>query len=295
VTTTAEAPGRPAATQGRQPGGVAVVIDDDPASQELMRRSLGRGGYRVLVAGTGEAGLGLARELAPSVIFLDVVLPGMDGWEVLAAVKADPRLAAVPVVMMTMLDERKKAQALEADGFLLKPVDRSRLTAVLAGLAPGGAEQPPLAEAATRQPEAQGEATAAPSAPPTPPSASDGPILLVEDDPTNRQILARTLRKQGLPVVEAADGQAALERVHEAPPSLIILDLMLPVMDGLTFVQRLRAEPAHRGIPIIVLTAKDLTAEDRGRMGDSVRKVFQKGSCKRDDILGEVARFRAAT
>jgi len=120
-------------------------------------------------------------------------------------------------------------------------------------------------------------------------------VLLVEDDLTNRQLLARLLRKQGMAVVEAGDGRSALERVSEATPSLIILDLMLPVMDGITFVQQLRKNPTHHAIPIVVLTAKDLTAEDRERLGDSVRKVLQKGSCKREDVLGEINRARVAS
>lgn len=268
------------------PPRTCVVIDDDPASQELMRRFLTRGGFRVIVASSGEEGLRLSCEASPSLIFLDVVLPGMNGWAVLEAVKAEPRLAGVPVVIMTILDERKKAQHLEAAGFLLKPVDRSRLTALLASLDQGAS----VPEAPRPVQEEPRPAAAAPA----PPDAN-GPILLVEDDPTNRQILARLLRKQGLPVVEAGDGRTALDRVGETPPSLIILDLMLPVMDGLTFLQHLHAHPTHRHIPVVVLTAKDLSAEDRGRMGESVRKVLLKGSCKREDILGEVTRSRIAS
>jgi CheY-like chemotaxis protein len=185
---------------------------------------------------------------------------------------------------MTTLDDRKKAQNSEASGFLLKPVDRSRLTGLIATLNQDfGNPEPP-------RPTQEAPPATAPA-----PADPSSPILLVEDDPTNRQILARMLRKHGLPVVEVGDGKAALDCVRETPPSLIILDLMLPVMDGLTFVQHLHSVPAHRSIPIIVLTAKDLTTEDRRRMGESVRKILQKGSCKREDILSEVTRSRTAS
>jgi CheY-like chemotaxis protein len=277
----------PLPTTHAAPSGPVLVIDDDAACRELMLRSLSRAGFDVIVAATGEEGLQRLRDTYPLVIFLDLVLPGMSGWDVLTAVGADPRLAGVPVVIMTMLDERKKAQALGAADFLLKPVDRARLASLMHTFRPAAE---PAAEPAQAPPAAQAPAPAPAAAP-----DSGGPVLLVEDDPTNRQLLARLLRKQGMAVVEAGDGRSALERVGEATPSLIILDLMLPVMDGITFVQQLRKDPARRAIPIIVLTAKDLTAEDRGRLGDSVRKVLQKGSCKREDVLGEINRARVAS
>src|SRR5262249_55924170 len=148
-----------------------------------------------------------------------------DGWTVLARLKADPETAALPVIMTTMLDERNRAQGLGAAGYLLKPVDRSRLLAVVESYRPE-------------------------------PETAPGPILVVEDDATNREVLTRMLRRRGLPVVEAENGAVALQLVAQTRPSLIVLDLMLPVMDGLTFVRELHRVPAHRSIPIVVQTSK---------------------------------------
>src|SRR5262249_4432129 len=171
-----------------------LVIDDDPVAVEWLTRKLTREGLRVISASEGEGGLRLARQQRPSTIFLDVVMPGLDGWAVLAALKADPRLAAIPVVMVTMLDERKKGLALGVADYLIKPVDRARLATLMDQL--------------RRKPQMRS-------------------VLVVEDDAICREMLVRALGKQGWQVREAGDGRAALQCVAEAPPTLILLDLML--------------------------------------------------------------------
>jgi len=231
-----------------------LVIDDDPAVRDLMRRTLGKEGFRVVDAPGGEAGLELARAERPSVITLDVLMPGMDGWAVLSALKADPDLADIPVVMVTILDDRNLGFSLGASEFLSKPIDRGRLLEVLrshlARDVPGG-------------------------------------VLVVEDDEPTRTVLRRTLEKEGLEVFEAENGRRALEVLQEATPRLILLDLMMPEMDGFEFLEAIR-DTEWRSVPVVVLTAKDLTVEERRRLNGGVEQVFEKGAYDVARLLDEL-------
>ena len=231
-----------------------LVIDDDPGARALMRRMLEREHYRVLLAEDGASGLALARERRPDAIALDVVMPGMDGWAVLAALKDDPALAEIPVVMTTMLDDEHLGLALGASEYLTKPIDRKRLSAVL--------------ERYVRQ-------------------AEHG-VLIVEDDAATRDMLARAVKTAGFAVREAENGRAGLDRVAEAAPSFILLDLLMPEMDGFAFLEELRARDAWRDIPVVVITAKELTTEDHRRLNGGVSRVVQKGTSNGDDFLAEV-------
>ena len=219
-----------------------LVIDDEPAVRDIMQRFLTREGYRVETAASGEEGLRLARAAAPDVITLDVLMPGMDGWAVLAALKADPRLADVPVIMLTIVEERNLGYALGAAEYLVKPLDRDRLVEVIRRHRP------------------------------------ERPILVVDDEAEQRGLLRRILEREGYAVVEADNGQAALDRLRDGTPAVILLDLMMPVMDGFEFLVERDREEAWRGIPVIVLTARDLSAEDRERLHGSVARVLQKGA-----------------
>jgi signal transduction histidine kinase/CheY-like chemotaxis protein len=229
-----------------------LVIDDDSAVRDLMSRFLGKEGFRVVAAGGGEDGLRLARELRPDVITLDVLMPGMDGWSVLAALKADAALAEIPVVMLTMLDDRNLGYALGAADYLTKPIDRERLVAVL--------------ERYHRE----------------------LPVLVVDDDPDFRDLARRMLEREGYTVVEADNGRAGLDRLRETVPGVVLLDLMMPEMDGFDFVAAVRAEAAWRSVPIVVITAKDLSPEDHERLNGYVARVLQKGALSREALLGEV-------
>lgn len=259
-----------------------LVIDNDPVAQELMTRYLSKEGVRVETASGGEQGLEQARTLRPLAIFLDVVMPGMDGWEVLMALKGDQQLSSIPVVMLTMVDERSKGMALGVTDYLLKPPTRSRLAALVREFRQGSTS--PCEEI---RPENSCPVSASPAAPGG--DASGRRVLIVEDHPTNREMLGRTMRKQGWQVVEAEDGQLALDRVAEKRPDLILLDLMLPVMDGMTFLQELRKVPEYSSIPIVVLTAKELTNSDRQELGKSVHKILQKGAYSREELLQAIA------
>jgi signal transduction histidine kinase/CheY-like chemotaxis protein len=233
--------------------GTVLVIDDDPNACELMVRSLSKEGFRVLTATEGVDGLRLAREHHPHVITLDVLMPGMDGWSVLRELKADPKLSNIPVIMITMADDRSTGYALGASDYLTKPIDRERLAASVQKYRHGSQA-----------------------------------VLVVEDDDDTREMMVRTLANDGWTVREAANGRVALERVNEAVPDLILLDLMMPEMDGFEFIAHLRENEAWHSIPVVVLTAKDITAEDHLRLQGNVRKVFRKASFSRDELVEEI-------
>ncbi len=232
-----------------------LVIDDDPTVHDLMRRFLGKEGFWVETAATGEAGLELARQLHPAAITLDVMMPGMDGWMVLSQLKADPTLADIPVIMVTMVDDKNLGYALGASDYLTKPIDRNRLTALLSKY------QCELAFCS---------------------------VLLVEDDFAIREVMHRTLEKEGWGIVEAENGRVALERVAQNKPDLILLDLMMPEMDGFEFLTNLRQNLEWRSIPVVVITAMNLTPDDRLRLNGYVAQILQKGAYTREALLQEV-------
>jgi len=206
-----------------------LVLDDDGATRELMQRLLDRQGLHMVGAASGEEGLRLARELRPAVITLDVLMPGMDGWAVLTALKADP--------------------------VLTKPINREYLAQLLKKYR---CAHPPC------------------------------PVLVVEDHTELRELMRRWLEEEGWVVAEAENGRVALDRVAENRPELIVLDLMMPEIDGFSFLDALRQHVAWRSIPVVVVTAKDLTAEDRRRLNGYVQYIVQKGSQTHEDLLREV-------
>jgi CheY-like chemotaxis protein len=224
-----------------------------------MQRFLIKEGFRVATAASGEEGLRRARELRPDAITLDVMMPGMDGWAVLSALKADAGVADIPVVMLTIVDDKNLGYALGAAEYLTKPIDRERLLAVLAQ------------------------------------HRRDRPLLVVDDDPAVRDLLRRVLEPAGYSVVEAANGRVALDRLREISPSVVLLDLMMPEMDGFEFVAEFRQHAAWRAVPIVVITAKDLTREDRDRLNGYVQRILQKGAYSREQLLVEVRELVAAS
>jgi signal transduction histidine kinase/DNA-binding response OmpR family regulator len=242
------------ATEVKVNAPVILVIDDDPNMRELTTRSLGKEGYRVECAANGELGIAMARELRPALITLDVMMPGLDGWAVLTALKEDPATADIPVIMMTIVDEERVGFSLGAADYFTKPVDWSRLAASIA-----------------KHRDADGHG-----------------VLIVEDDPNTRELLVRTLEKDGWQVREAANGRLGLEQVHAAIPSLVLLDLMMPELDGFGFMEGLRQTPGCQHVPVIVITAKDLTPEDRARLNGETCRILQKASFSPDNLLAEI-------
>jgi CheY-like chemotaxis protein len=253
--TKVETPEQPQGDSPSDKQSTILVIDDDPTIHDLMKRFLTKQGFQVRTANSGLEGLRLAKELQPEAITLDVMMPGMDGWAVLAALKADPETAHIPAIVMTIVDDQNLGYALGAADYILKPINRNQLMSVLQKY---GASQSPNS------------------------------ILVVEDDPINREMLRRQLEKDNWQVIAVENGREALEAIATHPPRLIISDLMMPEMDGFELVHELRQSPRWRSIPVIVLTAKELTETDRQKLYGHVEKIFQKGSYQRQALLAEV-------
>jgi signal transduction histidine kinase/CheY-like chemotaxis protein len=221
-----------------------LVVDDDATVRSLLTKTLEKEGYRVILASNGVEALSLARQHRPQAITLDVLMPQMDGWRALKELKADAALRDIPVIMVTVLNERGMAIPLGAADFMTKPVDRQRLTALLR-------EHCPV--------------------------SSDASILVVEDDLPTREALCRMLTGMGYAAPAAVNGRTALDWLDSHPaPSLILLDLMMPEMDGFEFLQELRTRPVFAGIPVIVVTAKELTAEDFGVLSGQAERIIAK-------------------
>jgi CheY-like chemotaxis protein/anti-sigma regulatory factor (Ser/Thr protein kinase) len=231
---------------------IVLVVDDDPNSRELIGRHLQRGGYAVRMAANGDEAMQLARKLQPDVVTLDVLMPQMDGWAVLSAMKEDAALAEIPVIMVTITQNQNIGFALGAADYLIKPIDRDRLVRAVEKCCPRGAPWH---------------------------------VLIVEDDAPTSELMRRTLQQIDCKVVEAENGRVGLERLNEAVPDLILLDLMMPEMDGFEFIARVRAEARWRHIPVIVVTAKTLTAEDRARLNGQVQHLVQKGEYSGKAVL----------
>jgi signal transduction histidine kinase/DNA-binding response OmpR family regulator len=236
-------------------GTCVLVIDDDPLQRDLMQRYLRKEGFTVCTATGGVQGLRLARQLLPAAITLDVMMPDMDGWGVLAALKGDPTLRDIPVVMVTMVDDPERGFTLGAADYATKPVNRRRLSQILKKYT---CLRPPC------------------------------PVLVIDDDAAIRMLTRRMLEKEGWTVSEAGNGVEALESMERERPSLIFLDLMMPEMDGFAFAAEVRRHPEWRSIPIVVVTAQDLTNEERRRLNGNVETVLQKHGDSRDALLVQV-------
>jgi CheY-like chemotaxis protein len=234
-----------------------LVIDDDPNVYDMMERILSREGLDVYGAATGKEGLALARRLKPVVIALDIMMPGMDGWAVLQAIRADPELKDTRVVIVSMLDEKPLGMALGADDYLTKPLRREQLLACIQRLVP----------------------------------VRDGYILLVEDDEALRELLQRTLIEEGWSVRIAETGKIALDLVQQSRPGLILLDLKIPEVDGFEVIANIRSRPEFQQVPITVITAVDLGREEWERLQGRVEQVIQKGLYSRNRLLREVRRL----
>jgi signal transduction histidine kinase/CheY-like chemotaxis protein len=236
-----------------------LVIDDEAVVRVVVGRYLERHGFRVITAEDGIEGLARAREHRPAAITLDIIMPGLDGWTVLAALKGDPDLADIPVVLVTIVDEKQRGYSLGVVEHLVKPVDRERLVTILQQLC-----------------------------------GAAGHVLLVEDDGEARGMMHRALVGAGWSITEAENGRVALERMAERRPDAVVLDLVMPEMDGFEFLAALRARDEWRAVPVIVVTARDLTEADRRRLNGGVDRIIQKGGYAGDDLLHEVAEALAA-
>ncbi|MDP1749793.1 MAG: response regulator [Reyranella sp.] len=251
VRSTASAP--EAARQASR--GVVLVIDDDVTARELMTTYLLEQGFAVETASSGIEGLKRARELHPVAITLDITLPDIDGWTVIAALKGDPELSDIPVVIVTIIDEARRGVALGAAGYLTKPIARTKLLDVLSAF----------------------RASARPTT-----------VLIAEDDDEQRQRVREILDAQGWVVMEAANGRLALDALASQVPDVILLDLMMPEMDGFEVVAALQANPAWRDIPVVVVTALDLSTEDRQRLNRGVEHIVSKSASTHSELMARI-------
>jgi len=235
-----------------------LVVDDDPAVLDLLSITLGKEGFRVIHARTGEEALAQARAHRPQAITLDILMPRMDGWAVLVALKSDPDLRDIPVVIVTMLMDRGMAFTLGAADFMTKPVDRASLTAMLRRYCSG---------------------------------AGAGLVLLVEDDASTREATRRVLERLGFAAGEAANGVEGLRWLDShSPPALILLDLMMPEMDGFAFLEAIQKHPTLRNIPVVVLTAKQLTAEEKQVLSGGTEQILAKEATSNIDLAEAIRR-----
>jgi signal transduction histidine kinase/DNA-binding response OmpR family regulator/HAMP domain-containing protein len=231
-----------------------LVVDDDPAARDLLTTNLGREGYRTVQARGGDEALELARKLRPDAITLDVLMPKKDGWTVLGALKADPVLRDIPVIMVTVAPDRGIGLSLGAAEVMTKPVDRGQLTSLLRQLL-----------------------------------SRDGPILVVEDDLATRETVRHTIEKMGLTVAEVTNGRLALTWLAEnSTPALILLDLMMPEMDGFEFLDTFNRRPDWRHVPVVVITAKQLSAAERALLAGRTRTVIRKGASMDTDVAAAI-------
>lgn len=232
-----------------------LIIDDDAVVRELLRRHLNTAGFRTLEASDGQTGVKIAAEEKPDIITLDVIMPNSDGWSVLSELKANPDTMDIPVVMLTIIENKKLGFSLGASEYLTKPIDRKRLVSSIQRLL--GPE-------------------------------SDATVLVVEDDPDTRTLLTRILTEKGLKIMEAENGKVALQRLNEERPSLVLLDLMMPEMDGFEFAEIFRRNPDWSDIPIVVVTAKTLTTAEKQRLEGWVDALYSKEPREIGRIVSEI-------
>ncbi len=245
------------AAQNGSPRPLVLVIDDDPVVHDIMRRTLEKEGFHVATARDAATGLARAKELKPNLITLDVMMPGRDGWSVLAELKESPELRDIPVIMLTMLDDKRMGYTLGASDYLTKPVDTHHLVDVLRRWSD---------------------------------RAEPGLALIVEDEAPQRDLMRRGLEDAGWQVEVAVDGQEALERLREITPDVVLLDLMMPRVDGFEVLEVMRADAKLTTIPVIVVTARELSAQEREKLRRSAKHTLEKGEFSMRDLVGALQR-----
>jgi signal transduction histidine kinase/CheY-like chemotaxis protein/ligand-binding sensor domain-containing protein len=246
------------------PGDRVLVVEDEDAAFNALRVYLQSAGYVPIRARSGEEAVRLARAVGPLAITLDIVLPEMDGWHVLRALKADSATSEVPVIIVSMLENRDLALALGAQDYFVKPIDWPRFLRRLADLT-------------SRRGSVRGAR-----------------LLLVDDDPAVHELLEHELGKAGYVLEKARSGAEGLERAEKTRPDVIILDLMMPGMTGFELAERLRQRETTARIPIVVLTAKELTAEDRERLRHGVSDLVMKGSAAGARLIRAIRSLEAS-
>ncbi|MBN1249668.1 MAG: GAF domain-containing protein [Anaerolineae bacterium] len=238
------------AAQGR----IVLVVDDDEAVITLFRRYLERQGYKVFGLTRGDRVIEEAVRLRPYAITLDVLMPGRDGWTVIQELKSNPETRDIPIIICSILGEQDRGISMGVTGYLIKPISEQALLETLARLGEEG-----------------------------------GHVLVVDDNPDDRKLLRRILESAGYDVWEAAGGAEAIERINDSAPSLVVLDLMMPEVDGFAVLEQLKRDHATRSIPVVVVTARELTRDERARLQQQVESLLQKGLFDQEQLLSDVA------
>jgi CheY-like chemotaxis protein/two-component sensor histidine kinase len=233
-----------------------IAIDDDAEMLQLIAERLKDSPYQVVPASSGPSGLLLARELKPYAVTLDIMMPQMDGWTVLRELKAHPETADVPVIILSFVENKMLGFSLGASAYLTKPVEHHDLMTTLERFGK------PMRE-------------------------GGGHVLVVEDDPDARGLYAEILEREGVRFIEAGDGQEAVAAMEREVPALVLLDLMMPRMDGFEVAAWMRRHPTLRDVPIVVVTAKELTPEDMARLTE-VQRVIRKGELVENLIVEDL-------
>jgi CheY-like chemotaxis protein len=229
-------------------GPLVLVVEDDAAAAELLQLQLRQAGYRVALAADGESGLQAAQQLAPAAILLDILLPGLDGWEVLRRLRATPLTSGIPVMVITIVDNAALGLALGAVDYFVKPVSRETLLGALARFTLTSKVR---------------ERTVT--------------VLTIDDDPTALQVYRESLTPEGFRVIEAASGEEGLAQARSGSVDAIVLDILLPDLDGFEVAAQLKADPDTSAIPILVVTGHALSDEEKARLNEHALAVLAKG------------------
>jgi len=240
------------------PGPTVLVIDDDPNVISLLQEDLAEEGYRVIGATDGVEGLEKAREIQPFAITLDIMMAPKDGWQVLHELKTDAATREIPVVIMSIVDNKELGYRLGASDYLVKPFDRESILGTLSRMSPSRQAPQPVR------------------------------LLVVDDDPKVVDIVRQLLEDEPYEVRSAQDGREALETIAQDCPDIILLDLLMPRLDGFGVIEELEQTPTCRDIPIVVLTAKELTADELTGLQQKVSKVVQKRALGHEMLVQEL-------
>jgi DNA-binding response OmpR family regulator len=245
----------PAGGSGDEP--LILVVEDDTKSSELLTVTLTGAGYRVIPAYNGRDALAVAKRLKPFAITLDIMLPGMDGWDVLKYLKYDSETSNIPVIVVSMLDEAEVGFSLGVVDYFVKPVEKKTFVAALNNLKESlGIDMPK--------------------------------VLVVDDDPDAVELVASMIEPAGFEVIRAYGGEEGISKSFSEHPDALILDLMMPDVSGFDVVSRLKTDPETRNIPIIICTSRDPTSEDIIRLRSDVVSVMCKGEFAREELVNEI-------
>lgn len=241
------------------------MVEDDDQFYEALAGDLEADGYRPLQARHGEEALVRVKERRPAVVTLDLELPGMDGWEVLKALKDDPATADIPVIIVSLSGNHELGFALGAEDYFMKPLERRQFLRRLQGILAGSASDP----AAARR------------------------ILIIDDDPEVHSVLGIELEESGYRVLSARDGRRGMELAVSERPAVIVLDLLMPEVNGFEVAAELRERPETAAIPIVILTAKELSTEDRRRLRGKSEGLFTKAPMDRRRLVRTIREIEA--